>query len=74
MTERGATFDADYTNTLRQAHGAALILIATVRADTQNSLMRTFADSTRDFVQNHIQMLEKTGIVNYPTLPVPSVS
>jgi len=73
-TERGAAFDADYTNTLRQAHGAALILTATVRADTQNSLMRTFADSARDFIHNHIQMLENTGIVNYPMLPVPSAS
>jgi predicted outer membrane protein len=72
-TERGTTFDADYTNTLRQAHGAALILIATVRADTRNSLMRAFADSAREFVQNHIQMLEKTGIVDYPALPVPSM-
>ena len=73
-TERGETFDVDYTNTLRQGHGLALILIATVRADTQNTLMRSFADSAHDFVQNHIQMLEKTGIVNYGALPIPSAS
>ncbi len=73
-TEKGKTFDDDYVNTLRQAHGVASILIATVRADTRNIFMRPFADFAGDFIHNHIVMLEKTGIVHYTALPVPSAS
>jgi putative membrane protein len=73
-TEKGNTFDADYVNTLRQAHGVASILIATVRADTRNIYMRPFADFAGKFIHNHIVMLEKTDIVDYTELPVPSAS
>ncbi|GDY31722.1 hypothetical protein GTS_33550 [Gandjariella thermophila] len=71
-TENGKEFENDYTNTLRQAHGEALVLIAKVRADTQNSLVRSFADVAGGFIRMHIQMLEQTGQVNYTKLPVPN--
>ncbi len=71
-TEHGKTFDDDYVNTLRQAHGVASILLATVRADTRNTLVRPFADFAANFIHNHMQMLEATGSVDYTQLPVPS--
>ena len=69
--ENGKTFDDDYANTLRQAHGEAFILIAQVRADTRNTVVRPLADSANDFIKMHIQVLEKTGDVDYSQLPVP---
>jgi predicted outer membrane protein len=72
--ETGKTFDDDYANTLRQAHGEALILIAQVRADSRNSVVRPLADSANDFIKMHINVLEKTGDVDYSQLPVPTVS
>jgi putative membrane protein len=71
--ETGATFDDDYTNTLRQAHAEALILIAKVRADTRNTLLRSFAEQAGEFIRTHIQVLEATGNVDYAKLPVPGV-
>ncbi|MDF3293246.1 DUF4142 domain-containing protein [Streptomyces silvisoli] len=70
--ENGTAFDDDYVNTLRQAHGEALILISKVRADSQNSLVRSFADLADGFIKMHIQALEKTGDVDYSKLPVPT--
>ncbi|GAA3439061.1 DUF4142 domain-containing protein [Kutzneria kofuensis] len=72
--ESGKTFDTDYANSLRQAHGEAFILIAQVRADTRNSVVRPLADSANDFIKMHIQVLEKTGDVDYSQLPVPDAS
>jgi predicted outer membrane protein len=71
-TETGTTFDTDYVNTLRQAHAQALILLAKVRADTRNSLVRPFAELANGYITNHIQMLEATGDVDYAKLPIPT--
>jgi predicted outer membrane protein len=72
-TEFGETFDRDYVNTLRKAHAEALILVSTVRADTRNSLVRPFADLAGDYIKTHINLLEKTGDVDYAQLPVPNL-
>ena len=72
--ETGKTFDDDYANTLRQAHGEAFILIAQVRSDTRNSVVRPLADAANDFIKMHINVLEKTGDVDYSQLPVPDAS
>ncbi|MCR6488955.1 DUF4142 domain-containing protein [Amycolatopsis sp. OK19-0408] len=71
--EFGEEFDRDYVNTLRKAHAEALILVSTVRADTRNSLVRPFADLAGDYIKTHINLLEKTGDVDYAQLPVPSL-
>jgi hypothetical protein len=71
--EFGETFDRDYVNTLRKAHAEALILVSTVRADTRNSLVRPFADLAGDYIKTHINLLEKTGDVDYAQLPVPGL-
>ncbi|MFC0543460.1 DUF4142 domain-containing protein [Kutzneria chonburiensis] len=72
--ENGKTFDTDYANTLRQAHGEAFILIAQVRADTRNTVVRPLADSANNFIKMHMQVLETTGDVDYGQLPVPDAS
>lgn len=72
-TETGETFDRDYVNTLRKAHAEALILVSTVRADTRNTLVRPFADLAGDYIKTHINLLEKTGDVDYAQLPVPGL-
>jgi predicted outer membrane protein len=69
--ETGTTFENDYVNTLRQGHAEALILLNTVRADTRNSLVRSYSDLAESYVMTHIQMLEKTGDVDFSKLPVP---
>lgn len=61
------------TNTLRQAHAEALILIAKGRADTRNTLLHSFAEQAGEFIRTHIQVLEATGNVDYAMLPVPGV-
>lgn len=70
--ENGTTFDDDYTNTLRQGHAEAFILIGKVRADTRNTLVRSFAEQCGEFVKTHMQVLEATGDVNFEKLPVPA--
>jgi predicted outer membrane protein len=71
--EFGDAFDRDYVNTLRKAHAEALILVSTVRADTRNTLVRPFADLAGDYIKTHINLLEKTGDVDYAQLPVPDL-
>lgn len=71
--EFGEEFDRDYVNTLRKAHAEALILVSTVRADTRNTLVRPFADLAGDYIKTHINLLEKTGDVDYAQPPVPSL-
>jgi predicted outer membrane protein len=73
QAETGETFDRDWVNTLRQAHAQALILVSTVRADTRNSLVRPFAGLAGDYIKTHIDLLEKTGDVDYAQLPVPAL-
>ncbi len=72
QTENGQQFEDDYTNTLRQAHGEALVLLSKVRANTQNSVTRQFSDVASQFIKMHIQALEQTGQVDYSKLPIPS--
>ncbi|HEY2950049.1 MAG TPA: hypothetical protein VGJ53_16910 [Micromonosporaceae bacterium] len=45
---------------------------AAVRADTGNVMVRAFADRVMQVVLDHITVLERTGLVRYATLPLPS--
>lgn len=69
--EKGKTFDKDYADTLRQAHGQALILLSTVRADTRNTLVRPFAEFAANFIMTHMRKLEQSGDVHFSKLPIP---
>lgn len=65
----GARFDQIFVDRLRAAHGAIFPVIATVRAGTRNDVVRNLAQAANTFVENHMTMLESTGLVRYSKLP-----
>jgi predicted outer membrane protein len=67
----GTAFDEVWVDRLRAAHGKIFSAIATVRANTRNSMIRQYAEECNDFVTEHMQVLEKTGLVEFNTLPTP---
>lgn len=68
----GAQFDAVFVDRLRLAHSKVFQLIATVRANTRNSLIRAFAITANKYVDNHMNFLDSTGLVRYELLPTPA--
>ncbi|MGW2227860.1 DUF4142 domain-containing protein [Streptomyces formicae] len=64
----GQTYDEDFANILRRAHGKVFSVVAEVRANTRNSLVRTLADDANTTVLDHIKVLEKTGLVDFDGL------
>jgi predicted outer membrane protein len=67
----GSTFDRAFAQRMRFAHGEVLPIITGVRAGTRNDLIRSFAATAAAFVNRHMEYLERTGLVNYATLPEP---
>ncbi|MEU9135154.1 DUF4142 domain-containing protein [Streptomyces sp. NPDC048404] len=75
----GKEFDRTTANILRVTHGSIFSVIAKVRANTNNSLVRELADLANDTVLDHITVMEKTGTIDFaqvlaqqsapPTLP-----
>jgi predicted outer membrane protein len=70
--QTGSDYDRTFVQLLRAAHGQILPIIATVRAETRNDLVRAFADTGAAYVSRHIGYLESTGLVDYSQLPVVS--
>lgn len=69
--QSGSNYDTTAVNLLRQAHGTVLPLLAAVRANTRNSVIRELADNATQYVRRHIGYLESTGIVDFDALPPP---
>jgi predicted outer membrane protein len=67
----GTGFDKVWVDLLRAAHGKIFSVIASVRANTRNSLIREYAEQANEAVKTHMQVLEKTNLVDYNMLPVP---
>lgn len=65
---QGDAYDREFTNLLRKAHGTVFSLVAQVRANTRNSLVRDLADDANTTVLDHIRILEATGLVDYDAL------
>ncbi|MEU1407115.1 DUF4142 domain-containing protein [Streptomyces sp. NPDC005728] len=65
---QGQTFDRQFADILRLAHGRVFSLVAQVRAGTQNSLVRDLADDANATVLDHIKVLEATGYVDFSAL------
>lgn len=61
----GEAYDRHFVYRLRAAHGKVFGLIATVRANTANSLVRDFSISANAAVLRHMSYLESTGLVDY---------
>jgi predicted outer membrane protein len=64
----GAEYETLAANTMRRAHGQVFVLVAQVRATTQNSLVRDLADKANETVLDHITVLEATGLIDYDAL------
>ena len=67
----GAAFDRVFVDRLRLAHSKVFALIASVRANTRNSVVREFAQTANKYVDNHMKLLDSTGIVEFDLLPTP---
>ncbi|WP_329438756.1 DUF4142 domain-containing protein [Streptomyces sp. NBC_01426] len=65
---RGSAFDQLFVDLLRSSHGKVFITIGEVRASTKNSLVRRLATQANNTVQDHMDVLEDTGLVTDATL------
>ncbi|MEC4019576.1 DUF4142 domain-containing protein [Streptomyces sp. H27-D2] len=65
---RGVAFERLFANLLRRAHGKVFGLVAQVRAQSQNSMVRSLATRTNTVVLDHITVLEDTGLVDFDSL------
>lgn len=68
----GSEFDRIFVDRLRAAHAGVFSLIATVRANTRNAIVRDFAQMANRYVDGHIEMLDSTGLVAFNQLPTPA--
>jgi predicted outer membrane protein len=59
----GNDFDKTFVLRLRAAHGKVFAIIAQVRAQSENSVIRAFAERAMKFVNTHMSLLESTGLV-----------
>ncbi|MGG7569285.1 DUF4142 domain-containing protein [Streptomyces sirii] len=65
---RGRAFDQLFVDLLRASHGKVFITIGEVRATTKNPLVRRLATQANNTVQDHMDVLEDTGLVTDATL------
>ncbi|MBD0838388.1 MULTISPECIES: DUF4142 domain-containing protein [unclassified Streptomyces] len=63
-SKTGKEFDSTAVSIMRVTHGQIFPVIAKIRANTQNSLVRQLADLANDTVLDHMTVLEQTGLVN----------
>jgi predicted outer membrane protein len=61
----GKEFDSTAVTIMRVTHGQIFPVVAKVRANTRNTMVRQLADLANDTVLDHITVLEKTGLVNH---------
>ncbi|RKS74638.1 putative outer membrane protein [Actinomadura pelletieri DSM 43383] len=59
----GTEYDKTFVLRLRAAHGSVFAVIAKVRAQTENTEIRAFAERSMKFVNTHMSLLESTGLV-----------
>ncbi len=65
---QGRAFDQLFVDLLRASHGKIFITIGEVRAATKNTLIRWLATQTNNTVQDHMDVMEDTGLVKDSTL------
>ncbi|GAA4230170.1 hypothetical protein GCM10022254_24340 [Actinomadura meridiana] len=59
----GIDYDKTFVLRLRAAHGQVFTIIAKVRAQSENTEIRAFAERCLKFVNTHMSLLESTGLV-----------
>lgn len=65
---QGRDFDQLFVDLLRASHGKIFVTIGEVRATTKNTLIRRLATQANNTVQDHMDVLEDTGLVKDSTL------
>lgn len=65
---QGATYERLFVQLLRRAHGKVFALVAQVRAQTRNSVVRELATDANATVLDHIAVLEASGLVDFEGL------
>lgn len=65
---RGEEYERLFVQLLRKAHGKVFALVAQIRAQTKNSMVRALATSANTTVLDHITVLEDTGLVDFDVL------
>ncbi|WKX68868.1 DUF4142 domain-containing protein [Streptomyces sp. XD-27] len=65
---RGREYDRLFANLLRRAHGKVFSLVAQIRANSRNSMVRSLATRANTVVLDHITVLEDTGFVDFDAL------
>lgn len=68
---QGDEYERLFIQLLRRAHGKVFALLAQVRAQTRNSMVRALATSANATVLDHITVLEDSGLVDFDALNVP---
>ncbi len=68
----GPAYDRMFAQRLRLTDGEVLPAITAVRAGTRNELIRSFAANAAALVNKHMEVLERTGLVDYSRLPAPN--
>jgi predicted outer membrane protein len=68
FTRSGPDFDRMFAQRLRVTDGEVLPAITSVRASTRNELIRSFAANAAVLVNQHMEDLERTGLVDYSRL------
>ena len=67
----GQEYDRMFAQRLRITDGEVLPAITAVRADTRNELIRSFTATAATLFNKHMEVLERTGLVDYSRLPAP---
>ncbi|MFE6840102.1 DUF4142 domain-containing protein [Streptomyces sp. NPDC057705] len=65
---KGDEYERLFIKLLRRAHGKVFALVAVVRAQTRNSMVRALATSANTTVLDHITVLEDSGLVDFDSL------
>ncbi|MFJ4780032.1 DUF4142 domain-containing protein [Streptomyces sp. NPDC088762] len=65
---KGDEYERLFVQLLRRAHGKVFALLAQVRAQTKNSMVRALATSANTTVLDHITVLEDSGLVDFDAL------
>lgn len=62
--------DRLYVQLTRAAHGSVYLKVTTVRATTQNDVVRSMAQIASEYVARHMALLESTGLATSDTVAV----
>ncbi|MEU2390247.1 DUF4142 domain-containing protein [Streptomyces sp. NPDC007369] len=65
---QGPQYEQLFAQLLRRAHGKVFAVVAQVRAQTRNSMVRQLANDANTTVLDHISVLEATGLVDFDGL------